>query len=63
MKKFDSNIMMMEMCMFSMRMCMCMPFSDELPSTNKSDICRDSGSFVRSFPFFICIEEEEKCSI
>ena len=23
MKKFDSNIMMMEMCMFSMRMCMC----------------------------------------
>ena len=31
MKKFDSNIMM-EMCMFSMRMCMCMPFSDELPS-------------------------------
>jgi len=22
----------MEMCMFSMRMCMCMPFSDELPS-------------------------------
>lgn len=34
MKKFDSNIMMMEMCMFSMRMCMCMcmPFSDELPS-------------------------------
>ena len=24
--------MMMEMCMFSMRMCMCMPFSDELPS-------------------------------
>ena len=24
MKKFDSNIMMMEMCMFSMRMCMCM---------------------------------------
>ncbi len=31
-KKFDSNIMMMEMCMFSMRMCMCMPFSDELPS-------------------------------
>lgn len=32
MKKFDSNIMMMEMCMFSMRMCTCMPFSDELPS-------------------------------
>lgn len=34
MKKFDSNIMMMEMCMFSMRMCMCMcmPFSNELPS-------------------------------
>lgn len=32
MKKFDSSIMMMEMCMFSMRMCMCMPFSDELPS-------------------------------
>lgn len=31
MKKFDSNIMMMEMCMH-MRMCMCMPFSDELPS-------------------------------
>lgn len=30
MKKFNSNIMMMEMCMFSMRMCM--PFSDELPS-------------------------------
>lgn len=28
MKKFDSNIMMMEMCMFSMRM----PFSNELPS-------------------------------
>lgn len=32
MKKFDSNIMMMEMCMCSMRMCMCMPFSNELPS-------------------------------
>lgn len=31
MKKFDNNIMM-EMCMFSMRMCMCMPFSNELPS-------------------------------
>ena len=27
MKKFDSNIMMMDM-----RMCMCMPFSNELPS-------------------------------
>lgn len=32
MKKFDSNIMMMEMCMFSMRMYMSMSFSDELPS-------------------------------
>lgn len=63
MKKFDSNIMMMEMCMFSMRMCMCMPFPTSFRQTNKSDICRDSGSFVRSFPFFICIEEEEKCSI
>ena len=62
MKKFDSNIMMMEMCMFSMRMCMCL-FLTSFRQTNKSDICRDSGSFVRSFPFFICIEEEEKCSI
>ena len=32
MKKFDSTIMMMEMCMFSMRMYMPMSFSDELPS-------------------------------
>ncbi len=32
MKKFDSNIMMMEMCMFSMRMYMPISFSDELPS-------------------------------
>lgn len=30
MKKLNSTAMMMEMCMFSMRMCM--PFSDELPS-------------------------------
>ena len=30
--KVTSVMMMMEMCMFSMRMCMCMPFSDELPS-------------------------------
>ncbi len=32
MKKLNSTAMMMEMCMFSMRMCMCMSFSDELPS-------------------------------
>lgn len=32
MKKFDCNIMMMEMCMCSMRMWMVMPFSGELPS-------------------------------
>ncbi len=32
MKKLNSTAMMTEMCMFSMRMCMCMPFSDELPS-------------------------------
>lgn len=28
----NNNAIMMEMCMFTMRMCMCMPFSDVLPS-------------------------------
>lgn len=57
MKKLN-GIMMMEMCMFSMRMYMPMSFPTSFRQTNKSDICRNSGSFEGSFPFFICIEEE-----